>query len=216
MNKVLPITLVLGAMLLPMLQGCVTVAAVGATQATLAAIDRRSLGTQTEDETIEWKASLEISEKAGKESHVNFTSYNRKVLVTGEVASEEIKAEVERLVAAIPQVRGVYNELAIAPATSLGTRSKDSYITTKVKARFVDAGKFNAVYVKVVTEAGVVYLLGLVTQQEADAAIQVARTTSDVQKVVTLLEIIPDAKARELGVHIEPSQPANPESIVGG
>ncbi|WP_366522158.1 BON domain-containing protein [Candidatus Accumulibacter sp. ACC003] len=90
--------------------------------------------------------------EAGKESHTNFTSYNRKVLVTGEVASEATKAEVERLVAAIPQVRGVYNELAVAPATSLSTRSNDSYITTKVKARFVDSGKFNAVHVKVVTE----------------------------------------------------------------
>ncbi|WP_291995250.1 BON domain-containing protein [Candidatus Accumulibacter sp. ACC003] len=216
MNKALATTLLLGATLIPMLQGCITLVAAGATQVTLSAVDRRSLGTQTEDETIEWKASGEVSEKAGKESHTNFTSYNRKVLVTGEVASEATKAEVERLVAAIPQVRGVYNELAVAPATSLSTRSNDSYITTKVKARFVDSGKFNAVHVKVVTENGVVYLLGLVTQREADAAIQVARTTSDVKKVVTLLEIIPAAKAEELDVHIEPRPPANPDSSDGG
>ncbi|MBE2259551.1 MAG: BON domain-containing protein, partial [Rhodobacteraceae bacterium] len=216
MNKVLATSLLAGAALLPMLQACVPLVAAGATQATLSAVDRRSLGTQTEDETIEWKAAVQISEIGGKESHTNFTSYNRKVLISGEVPSENIKTEVERRVAALPQVRGVYNELAVAPPTSFGTRSNDSYITTKVKARFVDAGKFNAVYVKVVTEDGVVYLLGLVTQREADAAIQIARTTSDVKKVVTLFEIIPEARAKELDVQVEPSKPANPDSIDGG
>jgi osmotically-inducible protein OsmY len=102
----------------------------------------------------------------------------------------------------------------VAPISSLRTRSNDSYITTKVKARFVDSGKFNAVHVKVVTENGVVYLLGLVTQREADAAIQVARTTTDVKKVVTLLEIITDAR----GQSWTPSRipPAKPDSVTGG
>ena len=216
MKKALTTSLLLGATLLPMLQGCIPLVAVGATAGTLAAVDRRSLSTQTADETIEWKAALQISELGGRQSHLNFTSYDRKVLITGEVPSEDLKAEVGRLVAAIAEVQGVYNELAVAPPTSLGERSTDSYITTKVKTRLVDSGKLNAAFVKVVSEAGVVYLLGLVTQPEADAAIQVARSTGDVKKVVTLLEIISDAKAKELDVQVESSPPANPASISGG
>lgn len=216
MKKALATSLLVGATLVPMLQGCVPLVAAGATQATLSTIDRRSLGTQTDDETIEWKAASAAREKTGEHAHTNFTSYNRKVLATGEVPSEEIKAEVERVVAGIPQVQGVYNELAIAAPTSFSVRSNDSYITTKVKARFVDSGKFNAVHVKVVTEAGVVYLLGLVTQREADAAIQVARTTSDVKKVVNLMEIISAAQVKELQPHVEPGQPADPDDVGGG
>jgi osmotically-inducible protein OsmY len=215
MKRALATSLLCGAVLVPALQGCISVLAVGATQATLAAVDRRALGVQSEDESIEWKAALQIGPLGGRESHINFTSYNGKVLITGEVASEQTKAEVERLVAALPEVRGVYNELVVAPISSFGTRSNDSYLTTKVKARFVEAGQFNPVYVKVVTENGVVYLLGLVTQREADAAIQLARTTSDVKKVVTLLEIITDARAKELDAKLEP-QPAKPDSVTSG
>ena len=216
MRKVLAAGLLLGAGLLPMLQGCLPMVAAGATSGALASFDRRSLGTQTEDETIEWKAGSRVNEKFSDNSHTNFTSYNRKVLVTGEVPSEEVKAQIERIVAGVPQVQGVYNELAVAPVTSYSTRSNDSYITTRVKSRFVDSGKFNAVHVKVVTEAGIVYLLGLVTQREADSAIQVARTTGDVKKVVTLLEIISAAQARELDVRMpEPREPA-PPGIGGG
>jgi osmotically-inducible protein OsmY len=182
----------------------------------LATLDRRSLGTQTDDETVEWKASSRVGEKFSDNVHLNFTSYNRRVLVTGEVPSEEVKGEIERIVAGIPQVQGVYNELAVAPVTSFSTRSNDSYITTRVKSRFVDSGKFSAVHVKVVTEAGVVYLLGLVTQREADSAIQVARTTSDVKKVVNLLEIISDAKARELDVRMPEQRPPAPPASGGG
>lgn len=210
MKKALATGMLLAAALVPALQGCVPLVAAGATAGTLAAVDRRSLSTQTADETIEWKAALQISEMGGRQSHIDFTSYNRKLLITGQAPSAELKAEVERLAARVPEVEGVHNELSVAPPTSLSERSGDSYITTKVKARFVDANKFNAIYVKVVTEAGVVYLLGLVTQREADAAIQVARTTSDVKKVVTLLEIISDARARELEAKIEQRPPASP------
>ena len=215
MKKTLAASLLLGATLVPTLQGCIPLVAAGATQATLSTVDRRSLGTQTEDETIEWKAAGNVSEKAGAQSHTNFTSYNRKVLITGEVPSEANKAAIERLVIAIPQVKGVYNELSVAPATSLTVRSNDSYITTKVKARLVDSGRVSAAHVKVGTENGVVYLLGLLTQREAEAAIQVARTTTDVKKVVTLFEIITDAEAKALQVKLE-SQPAKPDSVTGG
>lgn len=214
MRKILATSVLLGATLLPLLQGCLpVVAASAATGGALATLDRRSLGTQTDDETIEWKASSRVSDKFPDNTHANFTSYNHKVLITGEVPSAEAKAEIERIVIGVPQVQGVYNELAVAPVTSLSTRSNDSYITTRVKSRFVDLGKFSAVHVKVVTEAGVVYLLGLVTQREADSAIQVARTTGDVKKVVNLLEIITTAQAKEMDVRMpEPREPVPPGS----
>ncbi len=197
-RKRLLLTLILGATALPALQGCFPVVATGVGSGVLAALDRRSLGTQTEDETIEWKASARLRENFGEKVHVNFTSFNRKVLLTGEAPSAEMKAEVERLTAAIPNVQGVYNEIAIGGASSFSARSNDAFVTSKVKARFVDANRFSANHVKVVTEAGAVFLLGLVTQREADAAIDVARTTAGVRKVVNVMEIISEAKAREL------------------
>jgi len=198
MKKSLLISLLVGATILPMLQGCFPVIAAGVTTGVLAAFDRRSVGTQTEDETIEWKSSARANEKFGDKVHLNYTSFNRKVLLTGEVPSSEMKAEVEALVTGVPNVQGVYNEIAVASLTTYSARSNDAYITSMVKGRFVDAGKFNAVHVKVVTEAGAVYLLGLVTEREAAAAVDLARTTSRVVKVINLLEIISDAKAREL------------------
>jgi osmotically-inducible protein OsmY len=216
MKKSLAVGLLVGAALVPLLQGCLPLLAAGASGGALAAFDRRSLGTQTDDETIEWKASARVGEKSWDDVHANFTSFGRRVLVTGEVPAPAVKAEVERIVAGVPQVQAVYNELAVGPVTSFSTRSNDSYITSRVKGRFVDSGKFNAIHVKVVTEDGVVYLLGLVTQSEAEAAIQVARTTSGVKKVVTLLEVIPEAKARELDVRLpEPTPPTTPPASGG-
>jgi osmotically-inducible protein OsmY len=197
MKKALVTSLLLGAVLVPTLQGCLPMLAVGAGGAAMATVDRRSLSTQTDDETIEWKASARVSEKFSEHTHVNFASFNRKVLIVGEVPSAEAKVEIERIVSSVPQVQGVYNELAIGAVSSFSMRSNDSYLTTLVKSRLVDSGKVNAMHVKVVTEAGVVYLLGLLTQREAQAAIQVARTTSGVRKVVNLLEVIPEAQARE-------------------
>ena len=198
MNKNIIAALLLGATVLPALQGCFPIVAAGVTTGVLAAVDRRSIGTQTEDETIEWKASARVREKMGDRVHINLTSYNRKVLLTGEAFSAEAKAEIERLVTEVPNVQGSYNEIVVASSTSFANRSNDAFITSKVKSRSVDNGKFNPVHVKVVTEAGIAYLLGMVTQTEADAAIEVARTTSGVKKVVNLLEIITPAKAREL------------------
>ena len=200
MKRNLIVALLIGAATLPVLQGCFPAVVAGVGSGVTATIDRRTLGTQTEDESIEWKASSRVDDKLKDRGHFNFTSYNRHVLLSGEVASEEIKAEAERIVAAIPNVRGVHNELVVGSSSSFTARSNDTYITSKVKGRFVDAGKFNPVHVKVVTEAGAVFLLGLVTQAEADSAIQAARTTTGVRKVVPLLEIITPAKARELDV----------------
>ena len=213
MKKIVITALLLGATALPLLQGCVPMIAAGATAGALSAFDRRSLGTQTEDETIEWKSSARVGEKFGDRVHINFTSFNRKVLLTGEVPSAEDKAEAELIVSGVTNVQGVYNELTIGPVSSFSDRSNDSFITSKVKSRMVDSGKFNPVHVKVVTEAGVVFLLGMVTQTEADSAISVARTTSGVKKVVNLLEIIMPARARELDItQSNSSKPAPAET----
>ena len=190
--------LLLGAVVVPSLQGCFPILAAGVTTGVMTAVDRRSVGTQTEDESIEWKANSRVSEALGDKAHLNFTSFNRRVLMTGEVPSDDAKAKAESIVSGITNVQGVHNELVVGPASSYSNRSNDSYITTKVKSRSVDSGKFNPVQVKVVTEAGTVFLLGIMTQAEADSAINVARTTSGVRKVVNLFEIITPARAREL------------------
>ncbi len=209
MRKRLVAALLLGATLLPSLQGCFPVVAAGVGTGVAATLDRRTLGTQTEDESIEWKAGSRVGDKLKDRGHFNFTSYNRKVLLSGEAVSDEVKSEAERIVASIPNVQGVHNELIVGGSSSLTSRSNDAFITSKVKSRSIDAGKFNPLHVKVVTEAGTVFLLGMVTQAEADAAINVARTTAGVRKVVPLMEIITPAKARELDVTQSGSKPAS-------
>ena len=178
------------ALCLPVLAGCFGAAAVGVGAGALMIADRRNSETYIADEGIELRAGNRIREKYGDKVHVNVTSYNRMILLTGEVPGAEIKADAEKLASAVPNVKTISNELAIAGPSSFGGRSNDTYITSKVKARFVDANKFSPNHVKVVTEAGVVFLLGLVTQAEANAAVEIARTTGGVQKVVRVLEII--------------------------
>jgi osmotically-inducible protein OsmY len=197
MKKKLIAALLLGAAVLPALQGCFPVFAAGVGTGVMVTLDRRSLGTQTEDESIEWKAVSRVDERMRDRGHFNFTSFNRKVLISGEVASAELKAEAGRIVAQIPNVQGVYNELIVGPSSSMADRSNDSFITSKIKSRSVDSGRFNPLHVKVVTEAGTAFLLGMLTQAEADAAIQIARTTSGVRKVVPLIEILTPAQVRE-------------------
>lgn len=171
-----------------MLQGCFPVVVAGAGGAVISAVDRRTSGTQVEDEGIELRGGNRISERFGDKVHINLASFNRAVLITGEVPDQAAKAEVERIVRAVPNVRSVANEVQIAGLASLGSRTNDSFITSKVKARFVDANKFHPVHVKVVTEATVVYLLGLVTEREAEDAVEIARTTGGVRKVVKLFD----------------------------
>ncbi len=172
----------------PALQGCLPVAAVGVGAVAASANDRRTSGTQIEDEGIELRASNRISERWGDKVHVNVTSFNRSVLVTGEVPDAATKAAVEQLVSGVPNVRGITNELAVAGIAALSSRTNDAYITSKVKARFVDANTINPFHVKVVTENSTVYLLGVVTEAEAKVATDVARTTGGVRKVVRLFD----------------------------
>jgi osmotically-inducible protein OsmY len=187
MRKLLTLTCIA---LLPVVSGCAAVA-IGGAAATgvVMAEDRRTVGTITEDQGIELKASSRIEEKA-KDAHINITSYNRMVLLTGEVPTEALKAEAERVTRAVENVRNVFNELKVGPNTSIQTRTNDSVITSKVKARFVDANKFGALHVKVVTEDSVVYLLGMVKKQEAADATEITRTTGGVSKVVRLFEYL--------------------------
>ena len=190
----------------PLLGGCVSAAVVGAGAGALMIVDRRASETYIADQSMEIRAVSRISEKYGDKVHVNATSYNRMMLLTGEVPTAEIKADVEKIAAGVTDVKSISNELAIAGPSSFGVRSNDSYITSKVKARFVDAGKFSANVVKVVTEAGVVFLLGMVTQAEADAAVDIARTTGGVLKVVRVFEIISPQQAAALNRTAAPAQ----------
>jgi osmotically-inducible protein OsmY len=194
------IAALLAALLGPALTGCVAAVATGVTTGALAVFDRRSFGTQTEDEGIEWKILGNVMNKYGDKVHLNQTSYNRKVLLTGEVPDEQTRGEIERMATGLPNVSQVWNELQIGPTSSFQNRSNDAFITSKVKGRFVDGGKFRANLVKVVTEAGTVHLLGMVTRAEADAAIEIARTTAGVKKVVNVMEIISPDQARKLDV----------------
>ncbi len=156
----------------------------------LVATDRRTSGTQLEDEGIELRALGRINENLGTRVHVNVTSYNRQVLLTGEVPSAQDKQLVEQIVSRVENVRMIANELAVLGASSLTQRSSDSLITGKVKAAMVDSKDLFANAFKVVTERGIVYLMGRVTQREANRATEIARSTGGVQKVVRLLEII--------------------------
>lgn len=177
--------------LVGVLQGCVApVAAVGA--GALMAADRRTTGAYVEDEALENKAIGEIHGKYGKNPnvHINLTSFNRHVLITGEVPDEAIKADIERIVSAQTNVRGYTNELLIAGVTSLASRSGDALLTSEIKARSLGNKHFQANHVKVVTENGTVFLMGMVCQPEADAAAEIASTTSGVQRVVKVFEYI--------------------------
>jgi len=171
------------------LAGCVEMAVVGVGAAVLSHEDRRSTGAQVEDEGLELRASNRISERYGSKVHVNVTAFNRFLLLTGEVPDAKAKEDIEKLILELPtKPRGVSNELRVAGNASLTGRSNDTFITGKVKARFLDAGKFNALHVKVITEAATVFLMGIVTEAEANAAVEVARTTGGVAKVVKVFE----------------------------
>jgi osmotically-inducible protein OsmY len=185
-RKLLTVLALAGAM--PALQACAPLA-VGAAAggAVLLVDDRRTAGIYIEDENIEWKALARVRETSSL-AHVNATSYNRRVLLTGEAPSDADKKKIEDAVASVPSVQAVTNELQIAGASSLASRGSDSLVTSNVKARMVNNGKFSPNHVKVVTEAGVVYLMGIVSQAEGDAAAEIARTTSGVARVVKVFE----------------------------
>jgi osmotically-inducible protein OsmY len=181
------------------LSGCAALFIGGAfVGGTLIVTDRRSSGTQIDDQSIEFRANSRARELLGDRGHVNTTSYNRLVLLTGEVATEGDKAAIEQAVARVENVRSVFNELGVTGISSLNSRSADTLLTTKVKSSLVDAKDILANVFKVVTERGTVYLMGRVTEREAGRATEVAQRVPGVVKVVRVFDILTDAELADL------------------
>ena len=178
-----------------LLQGCFPLAATGIGAAVLLVDDRRSTGVYVEDENIEWKARGRLVERF-KDSHVNVTSFNLTVLLTGEVPTEQMKQEVGETIRGIASVKNVVNELVVGGSSTYTSRASDSLITTNTKTRFINNGKFSINHVKVVTEAGTAFLMGIVTREEGDAATELARSTSGISRVVKVFEIVETAGKR--------------------
>ncbi|MBC7956922.1 MAG: BON domain-containing protein [Cytophagales bacterium] len=173
----------------------------------LLATDRRTSGAQIEDQAIEMKSKTRVREVLGDRGHVNVTSYNRMVLLSGEVPTDADKAAIEQSVGKVDNARSVVNELAVMTASSLSNRSNDALVTSKVKATLVDAGDISANAFKVVTERGTVFLMGRVTEREAERASELTRSISGVQKVVRVLEVISEADLAEIDPRNAPKQP---------
>jgi len=180
----------LAAATLASLQGCIALLGAGAVAGGLSLNDRRTGGTQIEDQAIELKSGGRLREAIGDKGHVNVTSYNRIVLISGEVPSEADKAAAEKAVRDIEGVNNVVNELEVGPNSTISTRSSDTVITTRVKSALIDAKDVQASAIKVITERGNVYLMGRVTEREATRASEVARAQPSVLKVVRVFEII--------------------------
>jgi len=178
----------------PLLQGCPAVLVAGVGTAAVVADDRRTTGVFVEDQNIELKVANEIGKKYGKTNGVDVrgTSYNRFVLLNGEVPNEEIRKDIESIAAAVENVRNVQNEIQVGPPTTTQQKAADSATTTKVKTSLVRVKEVQTNHVKVITRDNVVYLMGLVTPKEADAATEAARTTGGVEKVVRVFEIQPE------------------------
>ena len=194
---------------LPLLQGCVpAVIATGTAAGVMTVQDRRQTGVQAEDEAIEWKAVQSVPPQYAGAAHLNFTSFNKRLLITGEVSGEDAKNAIGIEAAKVPGVKEVYNETTIGPASSLTARSNDSYITSKVKARLVDEKYLSANHIKVVTEAGTTFLMGIVSERESKLATIIASRTDGVRKVVNLMEIVSDAEIKRLDAPPGAAKPA--------
>lgn len=178
------------AAILGALQGCFPVVAAGVGTGALMASDRRTTGAYIEDEGIENKAVSQISTKYNSTAHVNVTSFNRHVLITGEAPNDAAKTDIAKIVSSVPNVKAVSNELVVSGLTGITSRSSDSIITGDVKLRFLNNKVFQADHVKVLTENGTVFLMGLVYHKEAEAATEIASTTSGVQRVVKVFEYL--------------------------
>jgi osmotically-inducible protein OsmY len=202
-------TLAAGAVL-SSLSACAPLVVGSAVMSGLVAIDRRTTGIQLEDEGIELRTAQGLRQNLSASAHVNVTSYNRMVLLTGEVGSAADKERAERLAKSQENVSSVVNDLAIEPASSLTQRSKDAIITGQVKALLVDAKDLQSNAFKVVTERGVVYLLGRVTNREAQRASEIARSSSvsGVVKVVRVFEIISEEELKRIS-----AQPLSPQAL---
>lgn len=206
LTLVLLLTLLVGAGL----SACAPLLMGGAVMTGMTAADRRTAGSQLEDERIESRGGARLRENLGDRVHINITSYNRQVLLSGEVPTEQDKQLAEQVVSRIENVRSITNELAVLGQSTLTQRSSDSLVTGRVKSNLIDARDISASAFKVVTERGVVFLLGRVTAREADRATDLARRTNGVQKVVRLFEIITEEDLLEM--QSQPTTSGGPSS----
>ena len=204
-------TVLCAAALGSLLSACAPLVIGGAAMGALVATDRRTSGSQLEDEGIQLRASGRIRESFGDRVHVNVTSYNRQVLLTGEVPNPQDRQQVEQIVSRVENVRAIVNELGILGNSTLTQRSSDALTTGKVKAAMVDAKDLFANAFKVVTERGTTYLMGRVTQREAARATDITRSIGGVQKVVRVLEIISEEELQRT-LPQEPAKPAAPKT----
>ena len=186
------------------LSACAPLLVGGAVVTGMSASDRRTTGAQLEDERIETRGAARIREHLGERVHINVTSYNRQVLLTGEVPSEQDKQLAEQVVARVENVRAIINELGVVGVSTLGQRSSDTLVTGRAKANLIDTRDLNSNAFKIVTERGVVYLLGRVTAREADRATDIVRRTSGVQKVVRLFETITEEDLLDMQQPVTP------------
>jgi osmotically-inducible protein OsmY len=194
-------TVVYGAVLLASLaslSACAPLIVGGAVMTGVMATDRRTTGTQVEDESIELKVANAVRQDLGDRIHLNVTSFSRQVLLSGEVRTAADKERAEKLARSQENVNAVVNDLAVMPVSTLTQRSKDTVITGRVKASFVDAKDLQVNAVKVVTERGIVYLMGRVTAREAKRATDIARGISGVTKVVRVFEEISEQELQRL------------------
>lgn len=190
------------------LSACAPLIIGGAAVGAMVTFDRRTSGSQLEDEGIELRAASRLRDALGDKAHVNVTSYNRQVLLTGEIPSDQAKQTAEQVVSKVENVKGMVNELAVLGNSTLAQRSSDTLVTGKVKASLVDASDLYVGAFKVVTERGTVYLMGRVTQHEADRATQMTRTIGGVQRVVRVFEIISDEELARIA-NTPPARPAS-------
>ncbi len=180
------------------LSGCAPLIVGGAVMTGVVATDRRTAGTQVEDESIEVKVASAVRQELGDRVHLNVTSFNRKVLLSGEVRTAADKERAEKLAQRQENVQSVVNDLAVMPPSTFTQRSKDTVITGQVKAAFVDAKDLQVNAIKVVTERGVVYLMGRVTAREAKRATDITRGIGGVAKVVRVFEEISEQELQRL------------------
>lgn len=183
----------------PLMQGCVPALIVtGAAVTAISAHDRRSTGTQADDETSEWKGSNRLPAQYRNSAHVNFTAFNRILLVTGEVPDEEARNAIGAMAEKIDGIRKVHNELIVGPVAPFSSRSNDAFVSSKFKARLFESNQLSANHIKPLTENGTLFVMGLVNEREAKVAVAIARTTDGVRRVVNVMEIIPEAETRRL------------------
>ncbi len=199
-----------------LLSGCAGLVVGGAVVGGLMVTDRRTSGAQVEDQAIELKAINRIQTVLGERGHVNITSYNRMALLTGEVPTEADRSAIEQSISQIENVRSIVNELAVTANSSIGSRSNDVVLTSKVKASFLDARDLQANAFKVVTERGQVFLMGRVTEREAKRAGDVARSIGGVQKVVRVFELISEAELAELQPSKDPAKDSPKDAAKDG